>query len=146
MHATRRFQAVDAPRAIPDIVRKRAPARSRRVATALACLLLGACGASSSSSSNADGASQSPPDASQTVTQALSFETNAGVTLHATIRGTGDLRARPLIIQISPYGAGRDIPDFAPAYNHILVTARGPGTSRGVWPAGDRKGVWKEKK
>src|SRR3546814_8185999 len=25
MHATRRFQAVDAPRAIPDIVRKRAP-------------------------------------------------------------------------------------------------------------------------
>src|SRR3546814_18022144 len=90
MHATRRFQAVDAPRAIPDIVRKRAPARSRRVATALACLLLGACGASSSSSSNADGASQSPPDASQTVTQALSFETNDGVTLHATIRGTGD--------------------------------------------------------
>src|SRR3546814_7643858 len=80
MHATRRFQAVDATRAIPDIVRKRAHARSRRVATALACLLLGACGASSSSSSNADGASQSPPDASQTVTQALSFETKDGVT------------------------------------------------------------------
>src|SRR3546814_6506646 len=107
MHATRLFQAVDATRAIPDIVRKRAHARSRRVATALACWLLGACGASSSSSSNADGASQSPPDASQTVTQALSFETNDGVTLHATIRGTGDLRARPLIIEFSPYGAGR---------------------------------------
>src|SRR3546814_3217389 len=93
MHATRRFQAVDATRAIPDIVRKRAHARTRRVATAPACLLLGACDASSSSSPNADGASQSPPDASQTVTQALSFETNDGVTLHVTIRGTRDLRS-----------------------------------------------------
>src|SRR3546814_19394516 len=97
MHATRRFQAVDATRAIPDIVRKRAHARSRRVATALACLLLGACGASSSYSSNADGASQSTTEASQTVTQPSSFETNAGAPLHATIRGTGDCPPQPPI-------------------------------------------------
>src|SRR3546814_14234376 len=72
---------------------------------------------------------------SSDLTQALSFETNDGVTLHATIRGTGDLRARPLIIEFSPYGAGSDIPDFGPAYNHIFVNARGTGQSSGVWTA-----------
>src|SRR3546814_13235179 len=82
MHATRRFQAVDATRAIPDIVRKRAHARSRRVATALACLLLGACGARSSSSSNDDGASLAPPDPSQPATPPLRFYTKHCAHLH----------------------------------------------------------------
>jgi predicted acyl esterase len=105
-----------------------------RATIALAALLLSACGASSSSTSAGD-ASQPSSDPSRAVTETLSFETSDGATLHATIRGTDDLRPRPLLIEFSPYGAGSDIPDFGPAYNHIFVNARGTGQSSGVWTA-----------
>lgn len=107
---------------------------AHRVAFALVALLLSACGANTSAPATAD-ASAPASDPERAVTQALSFETSDGATLHATIRGTDDLRARPLIIEFSPYGAGSDVPDFGPAYNHIFVNARGTGQSSGVWTA-----------
>ncbi len=68
------------------------------------------------------------------VSQAVSFETSDGAQLYAVVTGADELRARPLIIEFSPYGGTRT-PDFGPAYNHVYVQARGTGQSTGVWTA-----------
>jgi putative CocE/NonD family hydrolase len=67
------------------------------------------------------------------VTQSLSFTTQDGTVLHASIAGSGGLSARPLIVEDSPYA-----PDVStlgwvgPSYNYIELQWRGTGLSGGT--------------
>ncbi|MGH7804890.1 MAG: CocE/NonD family hydrolase, partial [Candidatus Binatia bacterium] len=85
---------------------------------------------SDASSAGADAAEEAAP-----VTQTVKFRTSDGVELHALLRGAGDLRSRPLIVEFSPYGDASAVPDFGPDYNHVFVHARGTGRSTGAWSA-----------
>ncbi|MGI8557603.1 MAG: CocE/NonD family hydrolase, partial [Solirubrobacteraceae bacterium] len=80
-----------------------------------------------------------------TVTQPVTFTASDGAVLRGYVSGDGDLRARPLIVQFSPYGEtsfeqqfagpasfGRS---FGPAYNYLIVNQRGTGSSTGTWTA-----------
>lgn len=77
------------------------------------------------------------PDAytGEIVSEVFMFSASDGARLRVTVRGDGELRPRPLIVEFSPYGLGGDIPDFGAAYNHVRVEARGTGQSSGVWTA-----------
>ncbi|QHS10566.1 CocE/NonD family hydrolase [Sinimarinibacterium sp. NLF-5-8] len=68
------------------------------------------------------------------VREVVRFTASDGVPLHAIVRGAGDLRPRPLIVEFSPYG-GVGVPDFGPDYNRVYVHARGTGESSGQWSA-----------
>ena len=69
------------------------------------------------------------------VTQDVRFTASDGKQLHATVAGHGDLRARPTIIEFTPYAEGC-CNDFAgDAYNYVKVHARGTGRSDGYWSA-----------
>src|SRR5947199_8485403 len=58
-----------------------------------------------------------------------------GVTLHATVAGQARLRARPVIVEFSPYGPGTGTASDGPAYNYLLVQIRGTGDSDGRFDA-----------
>ena len=118
-----------------------------RAALMLAVLALAACKDSGELALDAGGKGGAPvprascreaatPSAPRT--EAVEFEASDGTRLHANLRGApdagGELCARPLIVEFSPYG-GNGIPDFGPAYNHVFVHARGTGNSDGVWSA-----------
>ncbi len=118
---------------------------ARLMLTATA-LLAAACGASSDLDSGVDaGPASTPPASTAMVTQALNFTASDRTRLRAYLSGAGDYRARPLIVEFSPYAPtafaqqfsappafGRD---FGPAYNYLEVNARGTGQSGGVWGA-----------
>ncbi len=109
----------------------------RRAALLLAALLLSACGASSDPMAPGAGPDTPVPgEDAPKVSEIVSFQTSDGAELHVMLTGYGDLRARPVIVQFSPYGdIGRDLPDFGPAYNYAYVNVRGTGQSSGVWSA-----------
>lgn len=65
----------------------------------------------------------------------LQFTASDGTSLYASLRGVDDFSPKPVLVEFSPYGAGSDIPDFGPAYNHVFVNARGTGRSNGAWSA-----------
>lgn len=69
------------------------------------------------------------------VTQTVTFTASDGKLLHAIISAREEVRARPLIVEFSPYGLASGVPDFGPDYNHVFVHARGSGNSQGVWSA-----------
>ena len=69
------------------------------------------------------------------VTRDLAFTASDGTTLHATIGGFGDLRARPLIIEDSPYDPGCCNAFAGPAYNYVTLHWRGTGKSGGAFNA-----------
>lgn len=80
-----------------------------------------------------------------TVTQPLTFTTSDGAQLRAYVSGEGDLRARPLVVEFSPYaetsfaqqfaGPASFGGSFSAAYNYLIVNQRGTGLSTGVWGA-----------
>jgi predicted acyl esterase len=99
-------------------------------------LMLAACGSSDPDGVTSSNASAGPdPYGEEVVNQAFTFTASDGALLRVTVRGDGELRPRPLIMEFSPYGIGSDIPDFGAAYNHVRVEARGTGQSSGVWTA-----------
>ncbi|HSW12737.1 MAG TPA: CocE/NonD family hydrolase, partial [Solimonas sp.] len=108
-----------------------------RVAAGLAALLLAACGSSGTpTAAGTPGGDPGPREEEGMVSEVVEFQTSDGATLHAQLSRHGELRARPLIVQFSPYGdTGRDLPDFGPAYNHVYVNVRGTGQSSGTWSA-----------
>lgn len=69
------------------------------------------------------------------VQQDLTFTASDGTRLHAVVGGEGDLSARPLIVEFSPYAPSCCGDDFGPAYNNVQVHARGTGRSHGTWTA-----------
>lgn len=110
----------------------------KRLGLSLAALLLAACGASdpTSTATPGPGTDAEPREDLPPVTEAVEFETSDGARLHAQLSYHGKLKARPLIVQFSPYGdIGRDLPDFGAAYNHVYVNVRGTGSSSGTWSA-----------
>jgi predicted acyl esterase len=106
-----------------------------RAVLLLSALLLAACSGSSDPMGHGAVGPEPGEDAPK-VTEIVNFETSDGAELHVMLTGYGDLRARPVIVQFSPYGdLGRDLPDFGPAYNYAYVNVRGTGQSTGVWSA-----------
>ncbi|MES2490887.1 MAG: CocE/NonD family hydrolase [Pseudomonadota bacterium] len=101
----------------------------------LPLVLVSACGSSKGVSE--EGAAM--------VTKAVTFVASDGTELRAFISGAGDYRPRPLIVEFSPYAPTSFSQQFAappsfgksfgPAYNHVVVNARGTGLSSGVWGA-----------
>lgn len=79
-----------------------------------------------------DGAAQEP---AARMVESLRFKASDGVELHAWLGGAGDLRARPLIIEFSPYAPECCGADFGADYNYLQVHARGTGLSAGTWSA-----------
>jgi predicted acyl esterase len=75
------------------------------------------------------------PVRAATVTQSLQFRASDGALLHADIAGDGDLHARPLIVEFTPYGPACCGVSFGPAYNSVQVHVRGTGLSTGTWSA-----------
>lgn len=108
------------------------------VLTVVASIALGACGGhdvaevrSVVPSPETDISEPAAEHAKETVT----FQASDGVEIHAIITAAGELEARPLIVEFSPYGMASAVPDFGPDYNHVFVHARGTGSSQGVWSA-----------
>jgi predicted acyl esterase len=95
---------------------------------------LAACGASDAPMLPGPAPGPSPEVPANAFTRDLSFTASDGTTLHATFRSAVDEEPRPLIVEFSPYG-GFGIPEFGPAYNHVVVHARGTGRSNGSWSA-----------
>ncbi|MDP1540162.1 MAG: CocE/NonD family hydrolase [Moraxellaceae bacterium] len=93
---------------------------------------LGACG---NNDEDKNIALDLPEPAAARVQQTVSFEASDGVKIHAIITAASELKARPLIVEFSPYGMASAVPDFGPDYNHVFVHARGSGASQGVWSA-----------
>jgi hypothetical protein len=58
-----------------------------------------------------------------------------GVSLAASVTGQSPLRARPVIVEFSPYGPGTMTTTAGPAYNYLLVQDRGTGASNGEFDA-----------
>jgi putative CocE/NonD family hydrolase len=69
------------------------------------------------------------------VTKQLEFTASDGVRLHAIAGGDNGLTARPAIIEFSPYAPGCCNTFAGPAYNYVVVHARGTGESAGQWSA-----------
>jgi putative CocE/NonD family hydrolase len=67
------------------------------------------------------------------VTRDLVFTTSDGVQLHATVGGYGDLRARPVILEDTPYDTACCNAFAGPAYNYVNLHWRGTGKSGGVF-------------
>ncbi|AXQ30336.1 CocE/NonD family hydrolase [Solimonas sp. K1W22B-7] len=111
----------------------------KRAGLLLAALLLSACGGASDPMAQAPqgpGPDPDPREAPPPATEAVEFEASDGARLHAQLTYHGELKARPLIVQFSPYGdIGRDLPDFGAGYNHVYVNVRGTGSSTGTWSA-----------
>ncbi len=74
-----------------------------------------------------------PSDAATLVTRDLTFRTDDGVVLHATVGGFGDLRSRPLIVESSPYAPGCCNTFAGDAYNYVQLHWRGTGRSGGTF-------------
>ena len=70
-----------------------------------------------------------------TVSQPVQFEASDGALLHADVAGEGDLHARPLIVEFTPYGPACCGTSFGPEYNSVQVHVRGTGLSTGTWTA-----------
>lgn len=104
----------------------------KRSAALLLALILSACGGDGGPGASTPPA---PEETAAPVTEAFKFETSDGAELHFLVTGAGDLRARPLIVEFSPYGTGSGVPDFGPSYNHVFVNVRGTGQSSGTWSA-----------
>src|SRR3954466_11572800 len=76
-----------------------------------------------------------PPASAAPTSQNQRFTAGDGVTLETTVTGEGPLRARPVIVEFSPYGRGSATVDPGPAYNSLLVQIRGTGDSDGRFDA-----------
>jgi hypothetical protein len=63
------------------------------------------------------------------------FTTSDGVELQTTLTSTGPVRARPTVVEFSPYGDGSSTLDVTPDYNYLLVQIRGTGDSDGSFDA-----------
>ncbi len=122
--------------------------RSVRTALCLSLTLLAACGDDTASTSAGvpDDAAAVADRNSTFHTQAIRFTASDGIELSAFVSSsTEDFRARPLIVEFTPYGSSSFAQQFsAPAsfgdtfgtaYNHVIVNARGTGSSKGVWTA-----------
>jgi predicted acyl esterase len=68
-------------------------------------------------------------------TQDFRIPASDGVTLQGTLRGTSPLKARPVVVEFSPYGRGTATFTPGPAYNRLLVQIRGTGDSDGRFDA-----------
>lgn len=79
----------------------------------------------------AAGAQAAPPF----VTQDIAFTADDGTVLHATVGGFGDLSARPIIIEDSPYDPGCCHTFAGEAYNYLTLHWRGTGKSGGSFAA-----------
>lgn len=58
-----------------------------------------------------------------------------GASLQATVTGEAPLRARPTVVEFSPYGPGTATADPGPRFNRLLVQIRGTGSSDGRFDA-----------
>lgn len=67
------------------------------------------------------------------VVKELRFKASDGVSLYATVSGAAPLRARPLVVEYSPYGEGPGGPPAGARFNYVRVHARGTGRSEGTW-------------
>src|SRR3954466_9303505 len=76
-----------------------------------------------------------PPASAAPTSQNQRFTAGDGVTLETTVTGEGPLRARPVIVEFSPYGRGSATVDPGPRYNFLLVQIRGTGDSDGRFDA-----------
>src|SRR3954449_7516933 len=70
------------------------------------------------------------PAAAATVSQNERLTADDGVSLATTISGEGPLSARPVIVEMSPYGRASGTLNVGPDYNYLLVQTRGPGDRR----------------
>jgi predicted acyl esterase len=75
-----------------------------------------------------------PAQAAQT-TQNQRFTASDGVTLATTLSGEAPIKARPTIVEFSPYGRGSGTLDPGPDFNFLLVQIRGTGDSNGQFDA-----------
>lgn len=81
---------------------------------------------------------QEPPPDAPFVSHDKWFRTSDGVELLVRVGGRGPLvdghlPARPVIIELSPYGPGCCPEHGGPAYNHVQVHLRGTGASGGAF-------------
>ncbi|MDP9140750.1 MAG: CocE/NonD family hydrolase [Pseudomonadota bacterium] len=121
----------------------------RRTALLIATLLLCACGSDGAGTPAVDPVDSAAAVADRNATfhtQTIKFTASDGIELSAFVSSsTEDFRARPLIVEFTPYGSSSFAQQFsAPAsfgntfgtaYNHVIVNARGTGSSNGVWTA-----------
>jgi hypothetical protein len=75
-----------------------------------------------------------PASAAET-SRSVRFTTSDDVSLQATVSGEAPLRARPTLVEFSPYGRDTATLDPGPAYNRLLVQIRGTGDSDGRFDA-----------
>ena len=109
--------------------RPRTTGRARAVRALLAAAVLGGLALA------APGAQAAP----SFVTQDIAFTADDGTVLHATVGGFGDLSARPLIIEDSPYDPGCCHTFAGEDYNYLTLHWRGTGKSDGTFGVtGDR--------
>jgi predicted acyl esterase len=65
----------------------------------------------------------------------MRFTTSDGVSLQTTLTGSAPPKARPVIVEFSPYGRGSGTFSPSSAYNFLLVQIRGTGDSDGQFDA-----------
>jgi uncharacterized protein len=105
--------------------------RSRLGLVLVAALLLGF-------TATASAQAQEPPSEGPFVSHDERFQASDGVELMVRVGGRGPLvdghlPARPVIIELSPYGPGCCPEHGGPAYNHVQVHLRGTGASGGTF-------------
>lgn len=75
------------------------------------------------------------PAGAARVQQDLMFTAADGARLYAAVSGERDLRARPTVIEFSPYAPSCCGTNWGNDYNLVQVHARGTGRSEGTWGA-----------
>jgi hypothetical protein len=65
----------------------------------------------------------------------IRFVASDGVSLQTTLAGSAPPKARPVIVEFSPYGRNSGTFEPGPAYNSLLVQIRGTGDSDGQFDA-----------
>ncbi|MEA2348425.1 MAG: uncharacterized protein QOG62_2212 [Thermoleophilaceae bacterium] len=80
------------------------------------------------------GLAASPAAAAQ-ASRGVRFEASDGTELQTTVTGRAPLKARPVIVEFSPYGRGSGTIDAGPRFNYLLVQIRGTGDSDGRFDA-----------
>jgi putative CocE/NonD family hydrolase len=75
------------------------------------------------------------PARAAAASQDVRVKMSDGVELQATVSGQAPLAARPVVVEISPYGRGTATYTPPPAYNSLLVQTRGTGDSDGSFDA-----------
>lgn len=117
-------------------VKRRHPRHAALVASVvLTSLLTLGVAAPGTATDGADGDGTGAAGQAGVTSTDLRFTTSDGVSIKTTLTGASPMRARPTIVEFSPYGNASQTVAPGPAYNVLLVQIRGTGDSDGRFDA-----------